>query len=346
LLYESRRKARRPGRPGLEALERREVPATFHAANLAQLQADLATVSNSSGPNTIIIAPGNYQVTSPLTVQNSSNLSIEGTTKKGIGTELLGNNQNRIFQVNGGSVAFVNMTIAGGGNVARGGGIQAQNANLTVKNSAIVSNTASQAGAGISVQGGSLLVTNSWIGNNAVFGAGNTFGGAIAATNAQVTVDQSLVVNNSAVSNNINSQAPKSISASGGAIYTSGGTLSFSRGTLANNFADTVTAADSAVSSGGAVASSNTTVTLAKSRVQNNDLNASGHSVSTTQGIAFYTSSGSLTVTGSAFAGKVWPVWYLFAHPNATVTVKGSVINGVKFNGTYTLTSKGLTNQA
>lgn len=344
MLFESKRKVRWPGKPALEALERREVPATFHAASVAQLQADLASVSNSPGPNTIIIAPGNYQVTSQLNIQNAGNLLIEGTTKKGIGTELLGNNQNRVFQVNGGNVTFSNMTIAGGGNVARGGGIGAQNANLMVKNSAVVNNTALQAGAGIAVQGGSLLVTSSWIGNNGVFGTGNAFGGAIAASNAPVTIEQCLVVNNSAVANNLNSQ-PKPISSNGGAIYTNGSTLAITKSTLANNFATTISSSNSAISSGGTVATSNTAVTLTKSRVQNNDLDASAHSVNTTQGIAFSTNGGSLTITSSAFAGKVWPVWYLFSHPGATVTLAHSTVNGVRLNSTYVLTGNGFTPQ-
>ena len=323
-------------------LERREVLTTFHAANLAQLQADLTAVSGSSGPNTIIMASGNFQVTSPLQVQNSGNLLIEGTTTKGIGTELLGNDSGRILNIDGGSVTIFNMTVAGGGNVAQGGGILAQNTNLTIKNSAVVNNKASQTGAGIAFQGGTLLVTNSWIGNNGVYGSDNTFGGGIAASNARVTVDQTLVFNNSAVSNNLNAQ-PKPISASGGAIYTQNGTLTITGGVFANNFASAITAGSSAVASGGAVATSNTTASLSKARVQNNELDASAHQVNTTQGIAFSTAGGSLTITSSVFAGRVIPVRSLFSHPGATVTLKHSNINGKQLNGTYILGSKGFT---
>src|SRR5262245_24094386 len=76
----------RQARPAIEGLEGRVVPATFHAANVAQLQADIAAINNSPGPNTIILAPRTYNLASALQIENAHDLTIQGTTRNGKGS--------------------------------------------------------------------------------------------------------------------------------------------------------------------------------------------------------------------------------------------------------------------
>ena len=110
-----KRVARRQSRPGIEALEGRAVPATFHVANVAQLQADIAAVSNTSGPNTIVLAPGDYDLTGELQVQNASDLTIRGSrTSKGT-INIVGGFGNRVFEIDGGNVTISDVKVSGGG---------------------------------------------------------------------------------------------------------------------------------------------------------------------------------------------------------------------------------------
>ena len=105
----------RQSRPGIEALEGRAVPATFHAANVAQLQADIAAVSNTSGPNTIDLAPGTYNLTGELQVQDASDLTIQGNPKDPGSITLVGGFPFRVFEIDGGRVTISGVTISGGG---------------------------------------------------------------------------------------------------------------------------------------------------------------------------------------------------------------------------------------
>ena len=86
-------------RPGLEGLEDRVTPTTFHVTNLVTLQAAIATANEHSGSNTIILLP---RGTIPLSGQELSikaNVSIEG---KGAGKSIIdGDNSSRVIQVLG-----------------------------------------------------------------------------------------------------------------------------------------------------------------------------------------------------------------------------------------------------
>ena len=72
----SKHETRRQNRPVMEALEGRIVLSTFRATTVTQLQADIAAVNNTSGPNTIILKPGVYLMSSELQIQNAGNLTI------------------------------------------------------------------------------------------------------------------------------------------------------------------------------------------------------------------------------------------------------------------------------
>ncbi len=337
----TKRVTRRPSRPGIEALEGRAVPATFHVANVAQLQADVAAVSNTSGPNTIVLAPGEYDLTGELQVQNANDLTIRGgDTSKGT-INIVGGIGNRVFEIDGGNVTISYVKISAGGTVTQGGGIYAQNANLTVANSTISGNQAVQTGGGIYAQGGTLTVASCTVNNNAASGGAHSFGGAIAASNATVTVENSTIDGNMAFGSDQDTQA--AVDGAGGAIYTRGGTLNVSDSTITNNTAYATTIGASADSSGAAIATADTAVSVARSTIEYNTLISLGTQVRTTRGGAISSVGGSLTITNSKFAGNAPSGSNEFDHPGATVVIKHSTVGPKKLLGNYILGDKGFT---
>jgi hypothetical protein len=339
--FGSKRGARRRSRPGLEALEGRAVPATFHAANAAELVADVSAVSKSSGPNTIVLAPGAYNLTGELRVLNASDLTIQGNPKNPGVVAIIGGFPGRVIEVDGGTLTLSGLTISGGNSVAFGGGIYARNAHLTVQNSTVTDNAAGLIGGGIYAQGGTLTVDHSSVTDNAAGGGALGFGGGIAASGANVTVSASSVDSNTAAGSATDPQAA-TVDAGGG-IYAKGGTLTVSGSRVANNTAFAATSGPSAFSSGGGVATSNTVVTVSQSVVTGNALNAIASRVPTSQGSAFSTVGGSLTITGSTIFDNTPAGKGQFDHPRAAVVLKGSTVDGRKLPGSYTLGDNGFT---
>ena len=82
MVLKSKRETRRQNRPMMEALEGRLVLSTFQATNVTQLQADIAAVNNTAGPNTILLKPGVYLMTSELQIQNAGNLTIRPSSTR------------------------------------------------------------------------------------------------------------------------------------------------------------------------------------------------------------------------------------------------------------------------
>ena len=141
---ETRAKKPTRNRPGLELLEQRVVLSTYNVVNVAELQADIALVNNKTGPNTIVLAPGTYSLTNALKIQNATNLTIRADASKGV-VSLVGSNVDRVLEIDGGVVTLADLSISGGGNVAQGGGILAQNATLSLQNTRVFGNLAYQA---------------------------------------------------------------------------------------------------------------------------------------------------------------------------------------------------------
>src|SRR5204863_9725792 len=108
------------------------VPTTVHVADVAHLVAAVAAVNNSSTPNTIIMAPGTYALPGELRIVNAGDLTIRQGVRKGT-LSIAGDVQDRVFDIEGGKVTLSGLAISGGGNVQQGGGIYANNANLTVE---------------------------------------------------------------------------------------------------------------------------------------------------------------------------------------------------------------------
>jgi hypothetical protein len=103
-------------RPRLEALEDRIVPSTFNVADVAGLQGAVAAVNaNPSEHAIILLAPGNYDLTSALRIQSASHLIIQGDPS---GKVVIDNptHSDRIFDIElSGDVTLNGLVVSGGG---------------------------------------------------------------------------------------------------------------------------------------------------------------------------------------------------------------------------------------
>ncbi len=329
----SKHETRRQNRPVMEALEGRIVLSTFQATTVTQLQADIAAVNNTSGPNTILLKPGVYLMTSALQIQNAGNLTIRPSSTRST-TSLVGSVVDRVLEIDGGSVTLSGLQIDGGGAVTKGGGILAQYASLTLKSTKVFDNISSQSGAGIFTQGGSLtLEDNSTVTNNRSSSSTSASGGGIFAVDTNVTLTNSSVSENSLYA--YDQQTMGVVDASGAGIFADGGSLTVTGSTLSGNTIYAVTTGTNAEASGAAISTIQTPVTVSKGMFQYDALNAVSYGgVASTQGSVFATNGGSLTLVNSTLGKNAPGAFRSFFHPGATVTIKNITINGLKFSGT------------
>lgn len=152
----------------------------------------------------------------------------------------------RLFEIRGGSVELDGLTLSGGrsfGSMAGGGAVLVDNADLTIRNSTLVDNTA----AGLFVFGGAIrmdaatvLIEDSVIEDNTAFSENAEMGGAgIAQFDGQLTIRRSALLDNKA-DVNCDPSAPDSVASTGGALRVeavgSGGAQTFIEdSTLAGN---------------------------------------------------------------------------------------------------------------
>ncbi|MGA7501705.1 MAG: hypothetical protein WBX00_33655 [Isosphaeraceae bacterium] len=327
----SKHETRRQNRPVMEALEGRIVLSTFRATTVTQLQADVAAVNNTSGPNTILLKPGVYLMTSELQIQNAGNLTIRPSSNKSP-TSLVGSVVDRVLEIDGGSVTLSGLSISGGGAVAQGGGILAQNASLTLKSTSVSSNITSQSGAGIFTQGGTLTLQNSSVENNRSSNSTMAFGGGIVALDTNVTLTNSSVSENSLYA--YNQQTLGAVEASGAGIFAEGGSLTVTGSTLSGNTVYAVTTGTNAATSGAVISTFQTPVTVSKSTFQYDALNTVSYGVASTQGSVFATNGGSLTLVNSTLGKNTPGGMRSFFHPGATVKITNLNLDGHRFSGT------------
>ncbi len=327
----SKHETRRQNRPVMEALEGRIVLSTLYASTVTQLQADIAAVNNTPGPNTIILKPGVYLMTSKLLIQNAGNLTIRPNSTKSP-TSLVGSVVDRVLEIDGGSVTLSGLSISGGGAVAQGGGILAQNASLTLKSTKVYSNISTQSGAGIYTQGGTLTLQNSSVANNRSSSSTSAFGGGIYAVDTNVTLTNSSVSENSLYA--YQQQTMGAVDASGAGIFAEGGSLSVTGSTLSGDNVYAVTTGTSAATSGGAIITFQTPVTVSKSTFQYDGLNTVSYGVASTEGSVFATNGGSLALVNCTLGKNTPGAMRSFFHPGATVTITNLNLDGHKFSGT------------
>jgi hypothetical protein len=343
--FARKRQERRTVRPGIESLEDRAVPAVYKATDVGKLIQDVAAVSNTSGPNTIILEGRAYRsLTSPLVIQNAGNLTIEGSVgKKGTASQLTGGVSSSIFEIEGGNVTISGVAMTGVGIVAQGGIIHAINTNLTLEKSTVTSGQATQAGGGIFLDGGSLNVNDCTISNNDVAGPGGSVGGGIAAFNANVTITHSKININTATSiNNMNPTVP-ALNAGGG-IYAQGGTLNITGTSLSFDKVSSSTNGTDAGAFGGGIATNNTVVTVQRARILNNTLYTIASQSNQTLGSAAYATGGSLSISGSILSNNLPSgTAEVVAQQGAAVVLAQSTVEGVDLPARYTLGPNGFT---
>jgi hypothetical protein len=168
-------------------------------SGLGSLRQAILDANNDSGAETVTFTGSVFTDATPDTINLSSNeLTITGdVTVSGTGADKLtlshnGGEDARVFNIGGGTtVTLDGMTIANGkATNAFGGGIR-NSGNLTVRNSTLRNNTATN-GAGIYNNGGTLTVINSTLSGNTA----SDSGGGIANVGGTLTIRNSTISGN------------------------------------------------------------------------------------------------------------------------------------------------------
>ena len=213
--------------------------------------------------------PGNYTLTSgsELVIYKGLTLFGEGAVATRIqAASLPGVASFRVFNITGGNVAISGLTIRHGKPTGNGGGILNEG-ELTLANSTIGANTASDNRGGIYNAGGTVTLTNSTITDNtATRGGGirNAGGGMVTLTNSTITDNTptrgggTVTLTNSTISGNT---AP----CGGGGIYNQG-ELTLTNGTVSGNSANF----------GDGIVNNTGTLTITNSTVSGNSASGSG----------------------------------------------------------------------
>ncbi len=268
-------------------------------------------------PQTINLTSGTLNITQALTIQGTgaSNLTVRG------------NNTFGIFNITAGNVTFDGLTITNGRGV-NGGGISNNGAGaLTVTNSNVSGNTATNWGGGI-FSLGALTVTNSTVSGNTA----TNVGGGILSLGA-LTVSSSTVSGNTATN------------VGAGGIY-GGSTTTITNSTVSGNITgNTVGGGGIAIDAGGVLILTNSTVsgnkslldgggiyfffsrgTISNSTITNNTADADNNNSGNGGGI-FNNSANIVTIRNSIIAGN-------FDTPNnAGLGVKNPDVSGVFVDG-------------
>ena len=260
---------------------------------------------------TIVLTSGELTINKDLTIKGpgSGDLAISG------------NNASRIFNITGGTVTIVDVTIVGGrrngGGGIRNGGV------LTLTNSTVVANNAviSGEGGGIFNERGAILtLTNSTVSTNGTDFLGK---GAGIFNNGTLTLTNSIIRGNRA--NN---------AGEGGGIYNNyGGTVTLTNSTIRDNNAG----------DGGGIFNFGT-VTLTNSTIRDNktDLGGFGGGIYNNYGGTVTLTNSTVSANGTFFAGGGGGIFN-----SGTVTLTNSTISsnyggdggGILNSGTVTLTN-------
>jgi predicted outer membrane repeat protein len=329
------RKLERSNRPRIESLEDRAVPANYAVSTVAELQSAIAAVNNSTGPNTIVLAQGSYDLTSEIQIKNSSNLTIRGRNANANVNTVVNQSLGRDIEIDGGSVTISDLTIQGGRNVSQGAGIEAINANVTLSRDSVSNNSAGQAGGGIYAQNSTLNIQNTSLLNNAVTVGPTANGGALAAVNSQVTITRSSIASNTAFVVNHDPQA--TIALSGAGIFAQGGNLTINSCGISNNTVFASASGPLASTRGGAVSTINTQVAVNGSSIAHSVLTVLGNNATSAQGGAFSTLGGSLTLTRCIIAATAPGGQNAFYHPGVNVLLLNTTFGGKKLPAHYVL---------
>jgi uncharacterized delta-60 repeat protein/CSLREA domain-containing protein len=318
--------------PGIEMLEDRLVPATFTVNTLGDTVDDnpavtslreAITAANSQAGDDII----NFGVTGTINLTGAlpdlaSNIQIHGPGAASLTVRRDTGGDYRIFTIAGGTIVGIDgLTISNGFEPSGyGGGIYNNGGTLTVSNSTLSGNSASNvnqytAGGGIYNNGGLLTVSNSTLsGNSANYGGGIGNSGSMTISNSSLSGNiaklviynvfyhtsgggiynvGTLTVGDCILSGNS--------SYLGGGISNDGGTLTVSNTTLAGNSTRVVADEGYSESQGGAgIYNHGGTLTVSNSTLSGN----SAYGDRSTEGGGILNIAGTLTVTNSTLAGN------------------------------------------
>jgi hypothetical protein len=322
----------------MEAMEDRVVPATINVANVAQLQAAIAQVNQSSTPNTIVLASRNYSLPSELNIQNASDLTIKVTGGKV--ANLVSEGLDRVLSIQNSHVTIQGVGISGGGSVAQGGAIYTNTSDVVLRNDSVAGSLATQAGGGIFALGGTLTLDHTTVSGNQASNRSAAVGAGIASVNTVVTLNTSNIIDNQVVA--YDQQTQHAVLAAGGGIYAQGGALNVAATQFVNNTAQAVTNGLQAFVTGGGIESTSTAVSIQDSTFNGNTVNAFSSQSYSESGGAISSMGGSLTISKSKFTGDTPATSAVSTQPGAVVLMQGSVVEGRKLSGRYTTNGKTL----
>jgi hypothetical protein len=221
-----------------------------------------------------------FAVTGTITLAGTALTIEKDLTIAGPGASILsvsGNGQGRVFTISGAYVSISGLAITGG-NATEGGGIAVFSAaypgSLTLRNSQVLANTATDFGGGIYVNHAQLILRNSDVWHNRVTGE-FAMGGGIALWYGNVSIRDSDVSMNRGDF--------------GGGLSNRGGTLTVSTSTISNN--------DATADGGGVYSDAGSgRTTIVNSTISANTAKYSGGGVHNHDGLTWISHS---TVTGN-----------------------------------------------
>lgn len=212
---------------------------------------DEAIDEEQTGADTITIdltgtEEGTITLTSTLSV--TSEVIVDGA-----GFVISGDDSHQIFNVDGGSLEVMSLTMTSGSSASNGGAIAVSNGSFSMNNSVISNSASASHGAGIYAENSDIVISNSAISGNtagadeAVSGAGIFFAGGDANSllidksgfdSNSATDDGAGLYVNSGIANITNTSfAENSAADKGGAIYNAG-TMTLTHVTIVDNSAE------------------------------------------------------------------------------------------------------------
>ena len=260
-----------------------------------------------SGADTIELEGGTIILSDELpTIE--SNVTINGPGQEALFID--GASLHRHFTLFESSAALhLNDLTLKNGFDSQGGAIYARNGSVSISNSTLSSNIASNEGGAIYAYGGSvsISISNSTLSSNIA----SNDGGAIYAFSGSVSISNSTLSNNSANS--------------GGAIYAYGGSVSISNSTLSGN---------SVSFEGGAInAQSRSNTSISNSTLSGNRASRSGGAIFAAgfgyDGPSIIISNSTLSGNSAAFGGGV------YARNNSSISVSNSILSGNMGNTSF-----------
>ena len=266
-----------------------------NACDSVQSAITTATVGSYTGDDvTVNVAAGTYTENDTVDASSLHSLTIAGADAST--TTLNGNGAGSDITVNGGSVTVSALTMENG-QAGDGGGIANNNATLTVADSVLDNNTASDDGGAINNNSGTLHVADSTFTDNTA--TGNN-GGAIDSCDGVPASPCHVTVTGSTFTGNHGSSGGAIMSIAGGSAT---GSLSISTSTFADNTADR---------DGGAVDSADyqgtATLTVSGSTFSDNTAGENGGAIDNADGHLFSGGSqGTANIADSTFSANGAP---------------------------------------